>query len=204
VIYPFLIFDENSIHATRCVNLCLLSESTVKTYVSRILDKTNRSNRVQLAMLAWTALDEPEDDHNDQPTIDAPPSRGVPVNVRLTGGLHTANAFDFDFVHGRPHDQLLKLEYARSTKHEWACLTDSAALTRRGDQRPLPARLLIAQQAICLLLEPSAQLHARRCSLAPSRVFHNCLQRSDAPRSASFANSPLTQSRKWRESTASK
>lgn len=38
-----------------------LSESTVKTYVSRILEKTNRSNRVQLAMLAWTALDEIED-----------------------------------------------------------------------------------------------------------------------------------------------
>ena len=38
-----------------------LSESTVKTYVSRILDKTNRSNRVQLAMLAWTAFEESED-----------------------------------------------------------------------------------------------------------------------------------------------
>lgn len=35
-----------------------LSESTVKTYVSRILGKTGRSNRVQLAMLAWTGLDD--------------------------------------------------------------------------------------------------------------------------------------------------
>ena len=39
-----------------------LSESTVKTYVSRILDKTNRSNRVQLAMLAWTVFEESGDD----------------------------------------------------------------------------------------------------------------------------------------------
>ncbi len=35
-----------------------LTESTVKTHVSRILEKTGRSNRVQLAMLAWTGLDD--------------------------------------------------------------------------------------------------------------------------------------------------